>query len=381
MKTLYITAAATILAIATFFIGLKLIDRPLGGEPYTVITIKDRQKAEGELAKKNNTKKIAKAETSKQAKRDKAPQYFSNRGTPKDQPTKQLETSKQRQDHQKTIENQLEYIAKIGLPPAPDPKPIEKTKYGLLPHISDEGLRPLKRYARPANLPANAKNTIALVITGLGLSQPLTELAIEKLPPTVTLSFNPYASQLKKWTKRARRTGHESILEIPMEPFDYPDNDPGPHSLLSHQSDKINIDRLNWLLSRMVGYVGIINLDGGKFISDENALFPVMREIKNRGLLYMDMNPEIISAPAEIAQELKLEYLKSTMILDEIKNKKAIDKNLASLIKAAKTHGTAIGIAAGSPLTIQRISNWTTTLKQQGITLVPLTFTIPKQQT
>ena len=33
-------------------------------------------------------------------------------------------------------------------------------------------------------------------------------------------------------TQRARSEGHELFLQAPMEPFDYPDNDPGPQTLL-----------------------------------------------------------------------------------------------------------------------------------------------------
>ncbi len=381
MKKLYITAIATSLLLIIFFIGMKMVNMPLGGEPYTVITIKDRQKAEETLAKKNRERSTNNQQTAQKAKGGKTPDYFQKKQTEKKPPVKQTDQDKARANHKKTVQNQLEYIAAIGLPPAPDPKLVERSKYGLLPRISDEGRRPLEVYARPTNLPSNDdQKTISLVVTGLGLSHPLTEQALEKLPPEITLSFNPYASQLKKWTKRARKSGHETILQIPMEPFDYPDNDPGPHSLLSNQSDMVNVDRLNWLLARMVGYVGIINLDGGKFISDENAIFPIMREIKNRGLLYMDRNPEIINTPAQIAAELKLEYINSTAIIDEIKNKQAINKTLAKLLEAAKKHGQAIGVTSASPLSIQRISEWTATLKQHGITLVPLSYTIPKQQ-
>ena len=380
MNKLYITAITTCLLLIIFSVGMKMVNMPLGGEPYTVITIKDRQKAEEVLAKKNRERSTNNPQTGKKTKDDKTPHYFQKTQTEKKQPVKQPDQDKARANHKKTIQNQLEYIATIGLPPAPDPKLVERSKYGLLPRISDEGRRPLEVYARPTNLPSTDQKTISLVVTGLGLSHPLTEQALEKLPPEITLSFNPYASQLKKWTKRARKSGHETMIQIPMEPFDYPDNDPGPHSLLSNQSDMINVDRLNWLLARMVGYVGIINLDGGKFITDENAIFPIMREIKNRGLLYMDRNPEIIDTPAQIAAELKLEYINSTAIIDEIKNKQAINKSLAKLLETAKKHGQAIGVASASPLSIQRVSEWATTLKQHGITLVPLSYTIPKQQ-
>ena len=35
-----------------------------------------------------------------------------------------------------------------------------------------------------------------------------------------------------------------------MEPFDYPDNDPGPQTLLRPSAPEQNLDRLYWHLSR-----------------------------------------------------------------------------------------------------------------------------------
>lgn len=36
-----------------------------------------------------------------------------------------------------------------------------------------------------------------------------------------------------KTATRAREAGHEILLQLPMEPFDYPDSDPGPQTLLA----------------------------------------------------------------------------------------------------------------------------------------------------
>ena len=52
------------------------------------------------------------------------------------------------------------------------------------------------------------------------------------------------------------------LLQVPMEPFDYPDNDPGPQTLLTSLDAGQNIDRLHWLMSRFQGYVGIVNYHG-----------------------------------------------------------------------------------------------------------------------
>ncbi|MDP1340887.1 divergent polysaccharide deacetylase family protein, partial [Klebsiella variicola] len=77
-----------------------------------------------------------------------------------------------------------------------------------------------------------------------------TAHAIETLPPEVTLSFAPYGPRLQEWIDKAREAGHEVLLELPMEPFGYPQNDPGPHTLLTGGNTAENISRLEWLMSR-----------------------------------------------------------------------------------------------------------------------------------
>ena len=102
--------------------------------------------------------------------------------------------------------------------------------------VAADGLKPFTAYAggtdadraRAARMPS-----IAIVIGGLGVGAAKTSDAIMKLPPAVTLAFTPYGSDPGKLVERARAQRHEVLLQIPMEPFDYPDNDPGPQTLLT----------------------------------------------------------------------------------------------------------------------------------------------------
>ena len=165
-----------------------------------------------------------------------------------------------------------------------------------------------------------------------------------------------------------------------MEPFDYPDSDPGPHTLLSQQSDKANIERLRWIMARMAGYVGIVNVEGSRFTTSEDALHPILRELKNRGLFYMNSNPQSGDIPYQLAQEVNLDYLQTNLNIDVIKSAAAIDKSLAQLEKIANKHGTAIGIASALPLSVQRITEWSADLKKRGITLIPLSAATPEKQ-
>ena len=111
-------------------------------------------------------------------------------------------------------------------------------------------------YARPTNADAS-RPRVAILIRGLGLSQSATQTAIDTLPPEITLSFVPYPKDLQSWVNKARAAGHEVMLELPMEPYDYPDNDPGPSTLLTGLEPDENTKRLEWLLSRFTGYVGV----------------------------------------------------------------------------------------------------------------------------
>ena len=390
MKALYITSAATFVGIALFGLLMSSIPAPLGGEPFSVVTLSDRQRAEDHLAKSIAAARMEKHRASKPkvTGEQKDPVYFNKADAPKPEdfkaPLEKIDPETvSHASKAKGLANQLELIAETGLPPAPDPELVEKSTYGDLPRISDEGKRAQDVYARPSSIHhrknSNTK-TIAILLTGLGLSQPITENALEKLPPEITLAFNPYSAGLKKWAARSRRTGHEMLVEVPMEPFDFPDNDPGPHTLLSQQSDKANIERLRWIMARMTGYVGIVNVEGGRFTTSEDALHPILRELKNRGLFYMDSNPQSGDIPYQLAQEMNLDYLQTNLNIDVIKSAAAIDKSLAQLEKIANQHGTAIGIASALPLSVQRITEWSANLKKRGITLVPLSATTPKKQ-
>ncbi len=137
--------------------------------------------------------------------------------------------------------------------PAVDPKFVEMTSRGPVPRIASDGTRPADAFARPVQpLPGKPDAPrIALLVDGLGVSATTTADAIAKLPEAVTLGFVPYGAEIAALATRARTAGHEIVLQVPMEPFDYPDNDPGPQTLLTALTPQQNIDRLHTVLSKI----------------------------------------------------------------------------------------------------------------------------------
>ena len=261
-----------------------------------------------------------------------------------------------------------------------DPRLLEKSRYGMIPVVAD-GLKPFTVYAAEADRARAAKMpVVAIVVGGLGVGAAKTTDAIMKLPPAVTLAFTPYGSDPGKLAERARAQRHEILLQIPMEPFDYPDNDPGPQTLLTTLNSEQNLDRMYWHLSRFQGYAGIANFMGGRFVVSDAVMQPIVREAAKRGLGYFDDGTSPRSVAGSAAAGQAMPFAKADIGIDTVPTAVEIDHALANLENLAKERGVAVGVASALPVSIERISAWTRGLESRGVLLVPLTTAILKSK-
>jgi len=259
--------------------------------------------------------------------------------------------------------------------PQPEQRMSETTRHGVIPKIGPDGVKPLDAFARATKPNPNKPDAprIAIVLGGLGVSSAATQDALSKLPGPVTLAFLPYGNEIGTAVTRARATGHEVLLQLPMEPFDYPDNDPGPQTLLHSLNAEQNLDRLYWLLSRFQGYVGVANFMGARFTSHEPALAPVLRDLGKRGLIYFDDSSSPRSLAPQISAANNLPFAKADVVLDSVASPAHIDKALTRLEATARQQGVAVGVATALPATIQRIATWAKAVENRGFVLVPIT--------
>jgi polysaccharide deacetylase 2 family uncharacterized protein YibQ len=261
-----------------------------------------------------------------------------------------------------------------------DARLLEKSRYGMIPVVAD-GLKPFTVYAAEADRTRAAKMpVVAIVVSGLGVGAAKTADAIMKLPAAVTLAFTPYGSDPGKLAERARAQRHEVLLQIPMEPFDYPDNDPGPQTLLTTLAPEQNLDRLYWHLSRFQGYAGIANFMGARFVVSDAVMQPIVREAAKRGLGYLDDGSASRSVAASLATGQAMPFAKADLSIDAVPTAVEIDRALATLEGLAKERGTAVGIASALPISIERIGVWIKALEGHGIMLVPLTTAMLKSK-
>ena len=246
-----------------------------------------------------------------------------------------------------------------------------------LPIIGPKGRLPWQVYARPF-IEKTANPKVAFIVKGLGFSRAATMAAIKKLPGEVSLAFSPYVPDLNDWMLRARLSGHEVFLELPMESANFPAEDAGPLALNTQLQVKDNIHNLNLVMSKMSGYVGLLSIMGSKFNKAEGQLLPVLKEIKNRGLMFVDGGGGNSEA-RKIASKIELPRAFSNVYLDEPPSRRAMDQKLQRLDKLVRQQAAAVAIVHAYPNTIERLLIWIKSMEQRKLTLVPVSNLANKQ--
>jgi polysaccharide deacetylase 2 family uncharacterized protein YibQ len=249
-----------------------------------------------------------------------------------------------------------------ALPPAPFAGMTQPGPGGLLPIIAADGRTAATAYARPFH--SNGKPKVALIIGGLGIKADTTRAAIESLPPEVTLSFAIYADGLQGWIDLARQHGHEVLIEAPMEPIDYPQNDPGPFTLLANARPEDTAKRLDYLLARATGYFGVTNYMGSRFVTSKSAMAAFSNGLKKRGLAFIDDG-------SAVGQGGGIPRASASAMVDGQLSAEAISRALTGLESQANVNGQALGSGFGYAVTVNQVQAWARGLSARGYQLAP----------
>jgi len=265
-------------------------------------------------------------------------------------------------------------VQPIVITPTPEPiaellEPAPGLPDARLPRIGPEGQTPRQAYAIPFDR-EDKRPRIGLVVVGIGLNGTDSEDAIRSLPPSVTMGFSPYANRAADLVAMARKRGHELILSLPLEPRDAPLNDAGNAALLVSAPAEQNERRLQWSLSRMEGYVGVIGalgrLRGERFSQSGEPMRLMLQSIATRGLMYIDPRPGVGQIPLAWGRAID-------MIIDESPLREDIETRLRELEELARERGNVLAIASAPlPITVGRIATWAATLPERGFVLAPV---------
>lgn len=217
---------------------------------------------------------------------------------------------------------------------------------------------------------------IAIVIDDVGLDRPRSRRAWE-LPGPLTMSFLPYAKDLRDQAKAARARGHELMLHLPMEPNGR--NDPGPNALLVSLTDAELRQRTNAALDSFDGYVGANNHMGSRFTAFRPGMETVMRQFKSRGVMFLDSRTTAQSVGDQTAQEMGVPSIVRHVFLDDEETLEAVRRKLAEAEAVARRQGFAVAIGHPHDVTLQALAEWLPTVQGKGLALAPSSAVLRKR--
>ena len=255
-----------------------------------------------------------------------------------------------------------------GPPPATGDaaKPPKQTRLAGLPiPPKPQWLRNAIRTPDPDGAPM-----IAVIVDDVGVNQARSREAV-RLPGPLTIAFIPYGNNLKTHVAAARRAGHEIMVHIPMQPLD-PGADPGPNALLTDLDPDELLRRLRWDLDRFDGYVGVSNHMGSRFTVWDEGMRLVMREVRRRGLLYVDSWTHNKSLGMPMSRRFRVPNAARDIFIDHDITEPAIRRRLGKLERIASRRGYAVGIAHPYRLSMEILEEWIHSVQARGYRLVPI---------
>lgn len=267
----------------------------------------------------------------------------------------------------------------VALTPAPDVAVAERSAYGLLPKISEDGREPWQVYARPFDAKAADLPKVSVLITGLGMSMAATEAAITKLPPEVSLAFDPYVDGLAAMAEKARQHGHETLISLPLESGVFPLFDPGTKALTTANKPEENAVLLHDVMASMTGYVGVLTTFGSKFDQSEHHVKALMDEFKARGVLVVDGGEGPKSDIPKVATQVGVPRVMVDMPRLTNPSPEGIAAYFAQAEAMARKRSVVVLAVEPYPAVLKALAPWLEGLKKKNIVVAPVSAVANKQ--
>ncbi|QQS12546.1 MAG: divergent polysaccharide deacetylase family protein [Rhodospirillales bacterium] len=222
-----------------------------------------------------------------------------------------------------------------------------------------------------------ARPVVVIVIDDMGVDRARSRRVTE-LPGPLTLSYLPYARDLREQAQAARGRGHELMLHLPMEPLSS-SADPGPNALLTTLAEDAIRRRTIAALDSFGGYVAVNNHMGSRFTTWRPGVEIALREMKSRGLAWLDSRTSAHSVGGLVADELGLPFVDRHVFLDDVDSVENVRAQLAEAERVARRQGFAIAIGHPHDATIQALAEWLPSVAGKGLQLGPVSAALRRR--
>lgn len=227
---------------------------------------------------------------------------------------------------------------------------VQPVEPGAGKQESVEGSGQPDRQNRPGEGEPDRRPRLVLIIDDVGFSlSAARDLAGMKVP--LTWSIIPYQSHSLSALKLAKEHGIPVMLHLPMEAEV---DRPGLKYQINLEMDGDAVRGfVRRALKSLPGVVGVNNHRGSRATSTPRIMGPVLAEIKEQGLIFVDSRTSGKSVAFRMASEMKVPTLRNEVFLDHEANADEMKKALERAFSIARKQGIVVVIGHARPDTLK----------------------------
>lgn len=212
---------------------------------------------------------------------------------------------------------------------------------------------------------------VAVVFKNFGIDKNGSVQIIKGLPENISFSFSPYAQELEEQVKAARKSGHETYVDLLLSSKSFLDTDTGPLAMDITASQEELINRVKKSLSINAPVGGMIVNRGDAGVDSMERLENVFKVLENMGLLMVNGSEE---ETIDLIRVGGLARNKADLVIDNDYTRDSIASRLKLAETIAKDKGLVVIVAEPKPLVVLEIKKWVDTFSPQ------LTYAEMKEQ-
>jgi uncharacterized protein len=222
----------------------------------------------------------------------------------------------------------------------------------------------------PAPPPPGAPR-IAVIVDDLGGRRDVFDMLREIRRP-LAVAVLPGLPLSAPIARDAFRAGMEVLLDAPMEPYRYPELDPGPGVLLTSMSPGEIQQAVGKQLETVAPAVGVMNRMGSRLTEDRTRMRAMLEVLAARRLFLVDAYTSSQSLAFDEARGAGVRAARRQILVDHARGDAGDRVRWDEVAGWAERRGEVIVVAHGHPLTVRLLKEYVPRWEARGLRLVPV---------
>jgi polysaccharide deacetylase 2 family uncharacterized protein YibQ len=214
---------------------------------------------------------------------------------------------------------------------------------------------------------------VAIIVDELGGRRDVFD-ALREIRRPLTVAVQPALPLSGAIARDAARSGMEVLLDLPMEPYRYPELDPGPGALLMSMPPAEIQHMVGSHLATVPPAAGVINRMGSRLTEDRARMRAMLEVLAARRLVLVDAYTSSQSVAYDEAREAGVRATRRQILVDHAAGEAGDRARWDAVAGWAERRGEVTVVVHDHPLTVRLLKEYVPRWEARGLRLVPVSY-------